>query len=89
MSHFLAYIASLVWGPVLVVAILCTGIIFTIKLRFIQLRLPALILRSGGSDFPVEQVKKAGVDLTSKEPFEAVVKRMSELVDQLEKLLAE
>lgn len=49
MSHFLAYIASLVWGPVLVVAILCTGIIFTIKLRFIQLRLPALILRSGGS----------------------------------------
>ena len=47
------------------------------------------LLRSGGSDFPVEQVKKAGVDLTSKEPFEAVVKRMSELVDQLEKLLAE
>ena len=31
------------------------------------------LLRSGGSDFPIEQVKKAGVDLTSKEPFEAVV----------------
>ena len=46
------------------------------------------LLRSGGSDFPVEQVKKAGVDLTSKEPYLAVVKRMEELVDQLEKELA-
>ena len=45
------------------------------------------LLRSGGSDFPIEQVKKAGVDLTSKEPFEAVVSRMSELVDLLEKEL--
>ena len=45
------------------------------------------LLRSGGSDFPVEQVKKAGVDLTSKEPYLAVVKRMEELVDQLEKEL--
>ncbi len=47
------------------------------------------LLRSGGSDFPVEQVKKAGVDLTSKEPYLAVTKRMEELVDKLEKLLAE
>ena len=45
------------------------------------------LLRSGGSDFPVEQVKKAGVDLTSKEPYLAVVKRMVELVDRLEELL--
>ena len=45
------------------------------------------LLRSGGSDYPVEQVKKAGVDLTSKEPYLAVTKRMSELVDRLEKLL--
>ena len=47
------------------------------------------LLRSGGSNFPVEQVKEAGVDLTSKEPFEVVVKRMGELVDQLELLLKE
>lgn len=45
------------------------------------------LLRSGGSDYPVEQVKKAGVDLTSKAPFEAVVRRMNELVDLLEKEL--
>lgn len=47
------------------------------------------LLRSGGSDFPVEQVKKAGVNLTSKEPFLAVVKRMQELVDKLKALLNE
>lgn len=48
MSELLGYAASLVWGPVLVGAILCTGIIFTIRLRFIQLRLPVLLIRSGG-----------------------------------------
>ena len=47
------------------------------------------LLRSGGSDYPVNQVKKAGVDLTSPEPFLAVVRRMEDLVDQLEKVLAE
>lgn len=46
------------------------------------------LLRSGGSDFPVSQVKKAGVDLTSEEPYMAVIRRMEELVDQLEKELA-
>ena len=47
------------------------------------------LLRSGGSDFPVSQVKKAGVDLTSEEPYKAVVRRMENLVNQLEKALAE
>jgi len=45
------------------------------------------LLRSGGSDFPVSQVRKAGVDLTSEEPYMAVVHRMETLVDQLEKEL--
>lgn len=45
------------------------------------------MLKSGGSMYPVEQVKLAGVDLTSKEPFLAVTSRMAELVDQLEELL--
>ena len=47
------------------------------------------LLRSGGSAYPVEQVKAAGVDLTTKEPFLAVVKRMQELVDKLKALLNE
>lgn len=42
------------------------------------------LLKSGGSDFPVSQLQKAGVDLTKEEAFTAVVKRMEELVDELE-----
>ncbi len=45
------------------------------------------LLRSGGSDYPVELVKKAGVDLTKKETFLSVSKRMEELVDELERTL--
>ena len=47
------------------------------------------LLRSGGSDYPVEQVKRAGVDLTTEEPYKAVVRRMEHLVDELEALLNE
>lgn len=47
------------------------------------------LLKMGGSAYPVEEVKRAGVDLTSKEPFTAVVKRMEKLVDELEEVLAE
>ena len=45
------------------------------------------LLKSGGSEYPVEQVKEANVDLTKKEPYLAVVDRMNELVDKLEDLL--
>lgn len=47
------------------------------------------LLRSGGSDYPVEQVRKAGVDLTSKEPFLAVIRRMEQLVKKLKDLLGQ
>jgi len=42
------------------------------------------LLKSGGSDFPVAQILKAGVDLTKKDAFLAVSHRLTELVDQLE-----
>lgn len=45
------------------------------------------LLKSGGSDYPVELVKKAGVDLTKKETFLCVIKRMEELVSELERTL--
>ena len=45
------------------------------------------LLKSGGSEYPVEQVKEANVDLTKKEPYLSVVRRMEELVDKLEELL--
>lgn len=45
------------------------------------------LLKSGGSDFPVQQLKDAGVDLTQEEAFKAVVNRLVELVDELEEVL--
>ncbi len=47
------------------------------------------LLKSGGNDFPVQQVKKAGVDLTTKEPFMAVVNRLNTLINELEVALKE
>ncbi|MDL2292041.1 oligoendopeptidase F [Acholeplasma sp. OttesenSCG-928-E16] len=47
------------------------------------------LLKSGGSDFPINLVAKAGVDLTNKDSFLAVVNRFNELLDQLEDVLKE
>lgn len=47
------------------------------------------MLKSGGSDFPVEQAKLAGADLTKKETILAVIERFNFLVDELEKVLTE
>jgi oligoendopeptidase F len=47
------------------------------------------MLKSGGSDYPVNQAAKAGADLTNKETFMAVIDRFKSLVDQLEKVLEE
>ena len=46
------------------------------------------LLESGGSDWPLNQTKASGIDLTTKEPFLAVVKRLSSLLDELELALA-
>ncbi len=43
------------------------------------------LLRSGGNDHPITQLQKAGVDFTTTEPTEALVKEMDSLVDRLEK----
>jgi oligoendopeptidase F len=43
------------------------------------------LLRSGGNDHPIAQLQKAGVDFTTTEPTEALVKEMDSLVDRLEK----
>ncbi len=42
------------------------------------------LLRSGGNDYPMEQLKKAGVDLTQRATVQAVVDQMDELVSQME-----
>jgi oligoendopeptidase F len=44
-------------------------------------------LKSGGSRFPIESLKVAGVDMSSPAPVEAACKTFGRLVDELEKLL--
>ncbi len=46
------------------------------------------LYKEGGSDYPMEQLKRAGVDLTKRETFLAVIEQMDKLVEQLEKELA-
>lgn len=42
------------------------------------------LLKSGGNDHPMEQLKKAGVDLTQRAPIQAVIDQMDELVARME-----
>jgi oligoendopeptidase F len=44
-------------------------------------------LKSGGSRFPIDSLKKAGVDMSSPEPVTAACNTFGRLVDELEKLL--
>ncbi len=46
-------------------------------------------LKAGNSDYPINVLKTAGVDMTSPEPVNQTIKKMNELLDQMEKLLAE
>ena len=42
------------------------------------------LLKSGGNDYPMTQLQKAGVDLTRRETVQAVVDQMDQLVTQME-----
>jgi len=46
-------------------------------------------LEQGNSDYPIELLKRAGVDMTSPGPIQETVKLFDDLVSQLEKLLLE
>jgi oligoendopeptidase F len=45
-------------------------------------------LSSGGSDYPIDLLKQAGVDMTTSEPLELTIKKMNQVMDEMEKLLA-
>jgi oligoendopeptidase F len=47
------------------------------------------LLRSGGNDYPMEQLRKAGVDLSEPDTVRAVVDQLDRLVTRLEKELDE
>ncbi len=44
-------------------------------------------LKAGGSMYPLEALKMAGVDLTTPEPVEAAFNELAQMVDRLEKLV--
>jgi oligoendopeptidase F len=44
-------------------------------------------LSAGGSDYPINLLKKAGVDMTTSEPFELTMKKMNRVMDEMEKIL--
>ncbi len=43
------------------------------------------LLKAGGSDYPMNILKSAGVDLSKPEPVMAVINQLDMLVDQMEK----
>ena len=45
------------------------------------------LLSAGGSKYPIELLKDAGVDMTSDEPLELTIKKMNRVMDEIEKLL--
>jgi oligoendopeptidase F len=44
-------------------------------------------IKIGSSDYPINILKKIGIDMTTTEPFEHTIRAFSELVDQFEELL--
>lgn len=45
------------------------------------------LLKSGGSDYPINLLKKAGVDMTTSQPLELTMKKMNRIMDEIEKIL--
>ena len=43
----------------------------------------------GGNDYPVNQLQKIGIDMTTPDAVDATIRRFAGLVDEMEKLLAE
>ncbi|MCW3835287.1 oligoendopeptidase F [Sphingomonas canadensis] len=46
------------------------------------------VLKAGGSDYPAEVLKRAGLDMASAAPYQALVANLKDTLDQAEKLMA-
>ncbi len=44
-------------------------------------------LKAGSSDYPIEVLKRAGVNMNSLEPIQAVTSKMNKLIDEIENLI--
>ena len=47
------------------------------------------MLKAGGSDYPIALYKKAGIDMASPAPYQALVARMNRLMDEIDALQAQ
>ncbi len=45
-------------------------------------------LAAGGSKYPIDLLKDAGVDMTTDEPLELTMKEMNRVMDEMEAILA-
>jgi oligoendopeptidase F len=45
------------------------------------------LLSAGGSDYPINLLRRAGVDMTSARPFELTMRRMNRVMDEMEAIL--
>jgi len=46
------------------------------------------MLAAGGSKYPIDLLKEAGVDMTTSKPFDAAIAEMNGMMDEMEKILA-
>ena len=45
-------------------------------------------LSAGGSSYPIDLLKDAGVDMTSDEPLDLTIREMNRVMDEMEAILA-
>ena len=45
------------------------------------------LLKAGGSDYPYELMRNAGVDMATPSPYQALVERMNNIMDEMETIL--
>jgi oligoendopeptidase F len=45
------------------------------------------LLRAGSSKYPIDLLKDAGVDMTTSAPFQAAIREMNSVMDEMDKLL--
>ena len=45
-------------------------------------------MSAGGSKYPIDLLKDAGVDMTTDEPLDLTVRQMNRVMDEMERILA-
>jgi oligoendopeptidase F len=47
------------------------------------------VLKAGGSDYPVDILKRAGLDMTSPTPYRAIIAKFAATLDRVEAVMAQ